>query len=443
MAQIRSFRSLHYNTSRFSDLSRYISNTDLLSLEQTVHLPKRRLYHIEKILAGINGQAEGDRYKVARKLLDDFKDKKVLVRDQLPFIYVYQVYYRHKISGLDFVRRGFIALGKLENYPAIQDLAPPPPPQKRMFLNLLQNTMTLFSPIVMLYQDKKDRINALLDEACAYQEPALEVSYPNHEIHRVYRITHPTYLKKLQQLIQNKPIFQMNGDPGYSALQEFKQEMDHKLQLNWGMMVFFNLLDSVPFLTPTRLVKQILERERFYQELHKWFDIKDYPFETPEDFQRQKIEFFEDLRIEGYGHKHFGLYVQGQKCFQLLSMKEERVFAQLSFLEVPEPLKKTDPAILDQFLLKKLLKHKLVEFERKRDPLKSLRYLSDLEDSLQKVNQGEYEAVFFLNAIPIPDIQELLEKKQAFPQGSLDLSISPLAGLLMQPLEDEGEVLED
>ncbi|MEK7485940.1 MAG: DUF1015 family protein [Planctomycetota bacterium] len=427
MVQIRPFRSLHYNTSRFSDWNSLVFQREL-PFDFSGLFSQRRLYPIEKILARIDKTDPKNSYQEARKLLRDFQRNNILIRDQYPFIYVYYISYQNKISGLKMVRRGFVALGKIEPYSALQEVCFTPP-EKEIFLQLLQSTMMLFSPIVMLYQDPQNQINELLESFCEQQDPCLEVQYPQKETHQLFRISRRECLKEVMHLMDSQTLLQMNLDPGYLALQEFKKEMsEKKFHFDWGMMLFFNLFDTVLFPTPHRLLKNILNLDHLQSELNQWFEVKYYPFEIEADFSQAKQEFFEDLRIEGYGHKHFGIFFAGEKKFQLLKMKEKEVSMSLSEQQWPNFLKKLDAMILDRFLIKKMLQHQV-------------QYLSDIDDALQNVLQGEYQVVFFLNSLTSHQLKEVLQEKQIFPPGFLGLNTTPLAGLLIQPLEEEGEAL--
>jgi hypothetical protein len=411
MVRIRPFRSLYYNTSSSLGASS-------LPLHQEHSAP---LYHLKKILSELEKE-EGNSYPVIRRLITEFKDQKVLLRDPLPFIYVYHIHYESDLSGLPLIRKGFIALGELSDYPLIQKASPLNPSHQSRLLKLLQSSMTLFSPLVMLYQDKRNTLNELLDEACLTLEPFIEVPY-SKEIHRIYKITNPQYLKKLYHIMEKQAVLQLDADAGYHALQEFKKEMNEKkFQVQWGMMLFINILDQ----------------EGLLEELQKWFEYKIYPFSHESAYKRTRIEFFEDLRIEGYSHPHFGMALHGEENFYLLKLRKERVFLQLDQKEdFPQEWKTMDSCILDQFLFPKLVKQKIISLPKKKEAF--LEYALNREEVLHQVRSGKVPLAFFVNTPVSPRMAELLQDPFTFPQASLALSTKPLEGLLMQPLEEDGD----
>ena len=91
----------------------------------------------------------------------------VWARDAEPGMFAYFQEFVVPDTGERLVRKGFIALGQVEEYAAgivfrhEQTLSGP----KKDRMELLKHTHTHFEPIFMLYPDPSGAIDALLDEA--------------------------------------------------------------------------------------------------------------------------------------------------------------------------------------------------------------------------------------------------------------------------------------
>ena len=110
-------------------------------------------------------------------------------QDSLPSIYPYSQRFADPRTGSELERRGFIALGRLEDYSAgvvfrhEQTLAKP----KADRLELLRATPAHFGQLFMLYEDSGE-IDSLLSVG---SDPGISVTDEYGVLHRVWQVSDP------------------------------------------------------------------------------------------------------------------------------------------------------------------------------------------------------------------------------------------------------------
>src|SRR5580658_6135168 len=134
-------------------------------------------------------------YSRAAAYFRDWRQEGVLRQDQDPSVYVYSQRFTlpgstNQGSTKEMERRGFIALGKIEDYSAgvvfrhEQTLAKP----KADRLDLLRATRAHFGQIFVLYSGA-GKVDALLDSAATPgTTPDIEVTDEYGVVHRVWKI---------------------------------------------------------------------------------------------------------------------------------------------------------------------------------------------------------------------------------------------------------------
>src|SRR4029077_17911456 len=126
-------------------------------------------------------------YARAATFFSDWRRQGVFLQDPQPSLYVYSQ--RFTVPGTSSMaeRRGFIALGRVEDYSARvffrheQTLAKP----KADRLQLLRSTRSHFGQIFMLYNDTGE-VDSLLSQNSA---PTTEVTDECGVLHRAWRVS--------------------------------------------------------------------------------------------------------------------------------------------------------------------------------------------------------------------------------------------------------------
>ena len=167
MAEIFPFNAYRYNLERVN-LSEVITQPyDKITpamQDRYLKLPYN-LITIEKGKPEPGDSASNNVYTRAAKVLEDWIASGILVRDATPGIYVYSQEYRVPGGARRLSRRGFIALGRVEDYSQgvvfrhEKTLSGP----KADRLELLRSTRTHTGQLFMLYTDAERGIDLLLD----------------------------------------------------------------------------------------------------------------------------------------------------------------------------------------------------------------------------------------------------------------------------------------
>src|SRR5438105_3480771 len=196
MAIIAPFRSLRYDPTRVSIPDVVTQPYDKITPAMQDRYYKASPYNLVRIILGKSNQGDdeqGNVYTRAAASLRDWRQQGIFHQDTEPSVYVYSQRFRvPQSSGTgEYVRRGFIALGKIEDYDAgvifrhEQTLAKP----KADRLQLLHATRAHFGQIFMLYSDPAREVERLLEIT---RTPDIEVTDEYGVVHQLWRVCTPT-----------------------------------------------------------------------------------------------------------------------------------------------------------------------------------------------------------------------------------------------------------
>src|SRR5262249_42144478 len=155
-------------------------------------------------------------------------------------------------------RRGFIALGKLEDYAADvvfrheQTLAKP----KADRLELLRATRAHFGQIFMLYSDPENQIEGAL---VSDQSPIIELRDEYEVLHQVWKISDPTKISLTRARMADRKLIIADGHHRYETALAYQRERAQNrgtgLALcDLAMMTFVNLDSPGLVILPTHRV---------------------------------------------------------------------------------------------------------------------------------------------------------------------------------------------
>ncbi len=123
-------------------------------------------------------------------------------------------------------RRGFIALGRIEDYSAgvvfrhEQTLAKP----KADRLNLLRATRAHFGQLFMLYSDPAAEIESLLAPGGSRSAPDLETKDEYGVSHRLWKISDPRVVNLVQDKMRDKKLVIADGHHRYETALNYRNE---------------------------------------------------------------------------------------------------------------------------------------------------------------------------------------------------------------------------
>src|SRR5439155_26710954 len=183
-------------------------------------------YNLARIILGkrdSNDSREDNPYTRAAAFFTDWRRQGVILQDPEPSLYRYTQQFSRPGDSVQLERRGFIALGKLEEYSAgvvfrhEQTLAKP----KADRLDLLRATRAHFGQIFMLYSDPTAEIENVLAPA---GPPIMEMSDEYGVLHRVWRIADSGIIELVRNKMREKKLIIADGHHRYETALNYRNE---------------------------------------------------------------------------------------------------------------------------------------------------------------------------------------------------------------------------
>jgi uncharacterized protein (DUF1015 family) len=202
-------------------------------------------YNLVRVILGENSPSDNDRdnvYTRASAHLKGWIEGGILERESSPSVYAYFQKFAMPDTGQAVERKGFIGLGAVEDYSAgvvhrhEQTLSGP----KKDRLELLRHTRAHFGQLFMLYPDPELAIDKLLDAAAA-GKPLTEVKDEYDAIHRLWRISDPAVIQRIQELMADKKLLIADGHHRYETALAFRNENPGLKDAEKVMMTFVNM----------------------------------------------------------------------------------------------------------------------------------------------------------------------------------------------------------
>jgi uncharacterized protein (DUF1015 family) len=346
-------------------------------------------------------------YERAARHLNDWIAEGVLAQDAEPGIYPYFQEFTVPDSGERLVRKGFIALGAVEDYSANvvyrheQTLSGP----KKDRLELLRHTYAHFGQIFMLYPDPAGEIDRLLDEA-AQQPPLAEVPDEYGTCHRLWKIP---AADRIQSLMADKKLLIADGHHRYETALAFRNDNPDLPGAGRVMMTFVNMHSpDLKILATHRLVSGLDARN------------------LPEEFLRASADDFRVEEIDSI-----------ERLKQVWSECPDRTIIgaaignRLFLLEERDGLGELDVRVLHERVLGKVLgiNEDAVREER------HLRYIRGMDAAIEEARSGRAQIAFLLKPTSVQQVAETSFGGGVMPQKSTDFYPKLLSGLTIYKLK--------
>jgi uncharacterized protein (DUF1015 family) len=299
--------------------------------------------------------------------------------------------------GERLVRKGFIALGKVEDYSAgvvhrhEQTLSGP----KKDRAELLRATHAHFGQIFMLYPDPVGAVDALLDET-AKGAPLAEVEDEYGVTHRVWKRPDAA---AIQELMSDKKLLIADGHHRYETALAFRNENPGLAGADRVMMTFVNMHSpGLKILATHRLVSGL--------------DAVPGSDWAPEGFRVQEIDSLD--RLKQAWAKDGGRTVIGAAIGDRLLM-----------LEYGGAKGELDVQVLHERLLGRALG---IGEEAVRDE-RHLRYARGIDAAVEEVRKGAAQIAFLLKPVSVQQVADISFGGGVMPQKSTDFYPKLLSGL--------------
>ena len=202
-------------------------------------------YNLVRLILGPKSPSDSERdnvYTRASGLLNEWIASGVLEKEKEASLYAYFQRFKVPDTGEVLERKGFIGLGGVEDYSAgvvhrhEQTLSGP----KKDRMELLKHTRGHFGQIFMLYPDPELAVDKILESA-AGAAPIISVTDEYDALHRVWKISDPTVVSRIQQLMADKKLLIADGHHRYETALAFKKDDTGLKDAEKVMMTFVNM----------------------------------------------------------------------------------------------------------------------------------------------------------------------------------------------------------
>ncbi len=408
MARIYPFQPLRY-TEKAGSLDRLVTQPyDKITPEMRARYLALSPYNLVRIILGERRPDDSQTsnvYTRAAQHLNDWTEAGILAFDPDPAIYAYFQEFTEPDSGERLVRKGFIALGAVEDYSAgvvhrhEQTLSGP----KQDRLELLRHTHAHYGQLFMLYPDPDGAIDRILDQ-CASEPPLVEVSDEYGAAHRLWRIRQA---EGVQQLMADKKLLIADGHHRYETALAFRDENPGLPGADRVMMTFVNMYSpGLKILATHRLVNGLPEG---YQER----------LLTADGFTVNEVGSTERLQAlwrDSGAHTVIGAAIAS------------RIFSMTGT--------DSDCGLDVQVLHEKVLARTLGIGERAVREEANLRYIRGLEAAVEQARKGAAQVAFLLKPTSVQQVADTSFAGGVMPQKSTDFYPKLLSGLTIYKLRD-------
>jgi len=245
LANLQPFRPYRY-TAKAGDPANLLTQPyDKISPDMQRRYLAASPYNLVRIILGERRESDDDSdnvYTRAAAYLNDWIRDGILAQDDAPAFYAYSQKFTVPDSGELLIRKGFIGLGKIEDYSANvvfrheQTLSGP----KKDRLELLRKTRAHFGQIFMLYPDPARVVDQVVNAASA-GDPALRVRDDDGVEHSLWPISNPEEVAHIRRLMADKKLLIADGHHRYETALAYRNENPGDLAAEYVMMTFVNM----------------------------------------------------------------------------------------------------------------------------------------------------------------------------------------------------------
>ena len=245
MATIKPFQPYRY-TAKAGDPSRLLTQPyDKINPKMQAAYLAASPYNLVRLILGERHDSDSETdsvYTRAANHLDDWIREGILARDSAPGLYAYFQEFQVPDTGERALRKGFIGIGKIEDYSANivhrheQTLSGP----KKDRMEVLRHTRAHFGQIFMLYPDPEGEVDRVLDQA-AHSTPLFDVLDDDGARHRAWAITDPATIARIQELMAPKKLLIADGHHRYETALAYRNQHPGDAAAEYVMMTFVNM----------------------------------------------------------------------------------------------------------------------------------------------------------------------------------------------------------
>ena len=434
MAEVFPFSALRYDPAQVEPAQVLTQPYDKITPAMQERYYASSPYNLVRIILGKNEPGDDGSSNVYSRAATRFaawRGTGILRPDPGPGFYAYcQQFAAPGECGVIQERRGFIGLGRLEEYSAgvvfrhEQTLSRP----KADRLELLRATRAHFGQIFVLYCDPQCTLDPLLSPP---RPPEVEVRDEYGVRHRLWRISEPAAVTAIRARLHGRPLVIADGHHRYETALTYRNQRraqagrtDPDAPYERVMMTFVNTQGGGILILPTHRVLSGLPDFRADAgnlAAGGFFAVRDLSTE------------FDPARPAAL----LPATPPGETA--LLAVTAERAFLLRAGADVNHPaLQGLSPrqAGLDVVRLHKVvLEAGLGIGEAAVRDQRHIAYLRDAREAVERVRGGGADVAFLMNPVDVDQVTSLALAGEVLPQKSTDFYPKLLSGLTIYALE--------
>lgn len=441
MAEVHPFRGILYNPERIADMGDVVAPPyDVISPGQQEAFYNRHANNVVRLILGKahpEDTGPSDIHARAAEYFSQWREKKILSRDDKPAFYFTSVTFSFSFGGGRITRYGIIGRVRLESFDKGVIL-----PHERTFskikterLQLMQACHANFSPIFGLYADENGILSQLI-KVSESQVPDLDFIDGQEFRHKMWRIVDQEIQQQVTASFGDQCIYIADGHHRYETALNYRDwaeqvtpGFDEDHPANFIMMSLSSLQDPGLVILPAhRLLKDIHvgDMDSLLDKIGVHFEILAFPTECG---LKEAMGAFDSAMADQAHRKAIGMYSNQKRVLNILLLKDgimEKLFAD----DVPEALRDLDVTVLTRLLMMELL-----GFDQNRlDDATVIGYATTAQAAVQAVEDGQADLAFILNPTKIEQVQKVARHGLIMPRKSTYFYPKVPAGLVFNRL---------
>lgn len=436
MAAISPFRAWRYDQEQVSIQHAVTQPYDKITPAMQESYYQASPYNLVRIILGKRLESDTATENVYTRAAASFHNwcqTGVLKQDPAPGLYRYSQTFAVPGSKSCAERRGFIGLGRIEEYSAgvvfrhEQTLSKP----KADRLDLLRATRGHFGQIFMLYSGG-GKVDALLDSASRGAGPDIEVTDEYEVVHRVWKISDPAAVTTAQEQMRDQKLIIADGHHRYETALAYRNEEARRQAAHAGapapydyvMMTFVDMdLPGLVVLPTHRAVFGLSHAK-----------VTSLPNEARRFFNVEEV----DPAIDA-ARATVILQQAGMAGTVLLAVTRERAVLLHTPKAIGTPLfgnLSLGQQALDVVQLHKCLLEGCLDIsEEAIRNQQHVSYFRETAEALAQVRDGRVQVAFVMNPVRMKQVRDIALAGEVLPQKSTDFYPKLLSGLTIYALD--------
>jgi len=342
-----------------------------------------------------------DSYSTARTTMNEWLANGVLVEDKSDTVYIHEQEF--EVRGFSRLRRGFIALNKLDERRILthEETRKKAKEDRERLIGTLK---TFTSLVFGLYEDKEEQLEAIL--ATSQKETVYDFADEQSIRNRFYRMTDEGEISRLTALMDERSIYIADG--------HHRLNVSYRLGLSYIPMYLTNMHASgIVILSYHRTVK--FQKPRPLQELLSLLagqvDVKKEPLTGRDPWKTVLRE------IAIAPQPTYGFYSKEDPSHVYIVTGTPEIF---TGDDIPESLKRLKVNILHAGILKKILHIQDEEFS----------FTHDSDGAAELARSGKADLAVLLPPTTVEEVKDVADNSLYMPPKSTFFYPKILTGLL-------------